>query len=76
MTLMKRPVIIWDGEHLPTGLQNVPPGRYALEAADSPEPLTDDQERGIVEAMDQIDAGQGRSLQDVIDTIRERPRRG
>lgn len=74
--LMKRPIISWDGEHLPSGLLDVPPGVYSLEAADVPEALTGEQEMGISAALAQIDAGEGRTLKDVIDAIRSRPTRG
>lgn len=66
---MEKPIIEWDGEHVPGGLRGLPPGRYQLEPV---EVLTDVEDAGIVEALGEIDAGQGRSLNDVIAEIRGR----
>lgn len=65
----KRLVIEWDGEHLPEALKNAAPGRYALEAL-ADVPLSDDEDAGLRAALDQLDAGQGRSLAEVIQEIR------
>jgi hypothetical protein len=68
-------IIEWDGQHLPDELHTLPPGRYLLEALDDGEPLTADEEAGIVEALTALDAGQGLSLTEVIREIRaHRPR--
>ena len=71
---MGRPVIVWDGEHLPQELGRVPPGRYALEAAADDIPLTEAEDRGIAQAFDQLDAGQGRSVAEVLAELRGRNR--
>ena len=63
-------MFILDGEHLPEGLEQVPPGRYILEAIGDETPLSSDAEEGIFDALRQIDAGEGRSLHEVIEDIR------
>lgn len=62
--------IVWDGEHVPEAMKAMPPGRYVLQPADDDATLTQQEESGIREALDQIDAGQGRSLREVIEDIR------
>lgn len=66
---MKKKVIQWDGKNLPEALKTIPPGQYALEPIDEA-PLTDAQEQGIRDALKQLDAGQGRSLAEVISELR------
>ncbi|MBI3621173.1 MAG: hypothetical protein HY208_03190 [Nitrospirae bacterium] len=65
-------VIEWDGHHLPRQLQELPPGRYAVELIDPP-PLTPQEEEGILAALRQLDAGQGVPLVDVVREIRHTP---
>lgn len=72
---MKRPVIQWDGKNMPRGLSKIPPGRYRLEPADSPLDPSPEEDAGIVKALKQVDAGEGRTLHDVIAEIRSRRRR-
>lgn len=67
---MHKRVISWDGKNLPRGLKDVPPGRYELEPVQDAAPLTEDEERGIQEALAQLDAGMGKSLAEVIREIR------
>lgn len=63
-------IIKWDGSHLPRELQELPPGRYAIESLDSHEPLTPQEEEGILAGLEQLDAGRGIPLADVIREIR------
>ena len=72
---MGKPVIKWDGKHLPKELKKLPPGRYSLEVVQDPTPITKEEERGILKALSQLDAGQGRSLTEVISQIRGRAAR-
>ncbi len=72
---MGKPVIKWDGKHLPKELKRLPPGRYSLEVVQDAEPLTKDETRGILKALRELDAGEGRSLSDVISEIRGRTAR-
>lgn len=67
---MSKPVISWDGKNLPRGLKDVPPGQYVLEAVQEPARLSDEEERGIQEALRQLDAGMGKSLAEVLEEIR------
>lgn len=67
---MEPKVIEWDGSHIPAGLRELPPGRYAIESIDHPTPLTPEEEVGILTGLDQLDAGAGISLADVIREIR------
>lgn len=67
---MSKRVIAWDGKNLPEGLKQVPPGRYALEPIQDPVPLSEEEERGIREALRELDAGKGISLAEVVADIR------
>lgn len=72
---MGKPVIKWDGKHLPKELKQLPPGRYSLEFVQDATALTKDEQRGILKALRKLDAGQGRSLSEVISEIRGRAAR-
>ena len=67
---MKPRVIHWDGSRIPEELRELPPGRYAVEPVDNLSPLTEDEEAGILTGLDQLDAGRGISLADVVREIR------
>ena len=67
---MTKPVIQWDGKTIPEGLKRVPPGEYTLEPVQETSTLTDDEDRGIQSALQQLDAGQGKTLADVVSEIR------
>lgn len=73
--MSKKVMIDWDGEHLPEELRSVPPGRYVLEVVEGEEPLTPEADQGLRDALDQLDAGQGLSLADVVREIRAGARR-
>lgn len=62
-------VIEWDGSHLPKELQKLPPGRYAIEPVDQPEPLTKEEEAGILAGLVELDKGTGIPLSDVVREI-------
>jgi hypothetical protein len=70
---MKPRVIDWDGAHIPPQLCELPPGRYAVEPVDDLRPLSPDEEAGIVAALDELDAGRGTSLTDLVREIRGGP---
>ena len=72
---MGKPVIKWDGKHLPKELKSLPPGRYSLEVVQDTAPLTKEETRGILKALGELDAGEGRSLSEVISEIRGRAAR-
>src|SRR2546427_5062967 len=67
---MKPRVIDWDGSHLPEALRELPPGRYAVEPIDDLPPLTPEEDVGLRAALDQLDAGRGIPLADVVREIR------
>jgi hypothetical protein len=72
MNRMDAMVIEWDGQQVPDELRQLPPGRYVIErAADA---LTPAEDAGIAEALDQLDAGQGIDLADVLRAVRGRRR--
>jgi len=66
----KKLVIEWDGVHVPEALKKAPPGKYVLESVPEHAAVTEEEDDGLREALDQLDAGQGRSLADVIRDIR------
>ena len=69
-------VIRWDGTYISDELRQLPPGRYAVESVDDVPQLTEEGERGILAALDELDGGRGRPLSDVVREIRrELPRR-
>ena len=67
---MKPKVIEWDGTHVPQALRELPPGRYAVEPIDNLPPLTPEEDTGIADGLDQLDAGRGIPLTDVLREIR------
>ncbi len=67
---MQSIVIDWDGVHLPSDLQKLPPGRYIVELVDDVAPLTPQEEDGLIAALDNLDAGQAVPFTDVVRNIR------
>jgi hypothetical protein len=67
---MEPKVIQWDGTHIPKELRELPPGRYAVEPVDRVPPLSAEEEEEILAALDELDAGRGTSLGDVLREIR------
>ena len=67
---MEPKIIKWDGSHLPQELQDLPPGRYAIEPIDFTGSLTTEEEEGILEGLKDLDAGKGILLADIIREIR------
>ena len=55
----------WNGEDLPEGLRELPPGRYVVEAVDEVPALTADEEAGLEEALTSLRQGRGVSAGDV-----------
>jgi hypothetical protein len=72
---MEPKVIEWDGTHLPEALRKFPAGRYAIEPIDQLSPLTEEEESGIVEGLNELDAGRGIPLADVLREIRSSKKR-
>ena len=67
---MESTVIDWDGTHVPSELRKLPPGRYVVEPVDESGHLTREEENGILAALDQLDAGRGIPLTDLVRQIR------
>ena len=63
-------VIDWDGTCIPDALRDLPPGRYAIASVDAPIALTEAEETGISRGLDELDAGRGMPLADVVREIR------
>jgi hypothetical protein len=63
-------IIEWDGAEVPEALRKLPPDRYLVEALDEPGTLTEEQESGLMRAMDQLDAGQDRPLEEALSRVR------
>ncbi len=63
-------VFEWDGSHIPEELKRLPPGRYAIESVDQVATLTEEEEAGILAGLNELDAGRGIPLADVVREIR------
>jgi hypothetical protein len=64
-----RSTLHWNGKDLPEELHDLPPGTYVVESIDQPPLLTDDEEAGLSAALASLQAGQGRTLEQVRQTI-------
>ena len=58
----------------PEELKKLPPGSYAIESVEQVPSLTDEGEQGIASALQELDAGKGISLSDVVNEIRRSSR--
>ncbi|HVE84796.1 MAG TPA: hypothetical protein VND93_18195 [Myxococcales bacterium] len=64
-------IVEWDGEHIPTKLRALPPGRYQIVPLDQAVVLTAEEEAGLEEALASLDAGQeGMTPEQVRDGLR------
>ena len=57
--------IHWNGADLPEKLRDLPAGTYVIEPASELVSLTEDEERGLVEALESLRAGRGISHDEV-----------
>jgi hypothetical protein len=67
---MEAHFIDWDGSHLPSGLQRLPPGRYIVERVDETLEMTEEEDNGIRQALDDMAAGNRVSLEDALAKLR------
>jgi hypothetical protein len=67
---MEPKAIEWDGNHVPAELKSLLPGRYAIEPVDQLGPLSEVEENGILAGLEELDAGRGIPLVDVVSEIR------
>jgi len=58
-------VLKWNGKDLPDKPRSLPEGRYVVEAVDEAPALTPEEEKGLVEALEAIDRGEGESAKQV-----------
>jgi hypothetical protein len=52
-------------QHLPEELRELPAGRYVVEAVDEVPALTEEEDRGLRQALASLQAGKGRSVEQV-----------
>jgi hypothetical protein len=62
-------IIAWDGTGTPEVFRTLPPGRYLIQPADDFAPLTLEEERGLLEAMEALDRGEGIPLEEVLERL-------
>ena len=62
-------VLNWNGTDLPKELQDLPAGRYVVEAVDEAPALEPDDEAGLRQALASLRAGNGRSETQVRQTL-------
>jgi len=62
-------VLHWNGKDIPEELRELPAGTYVVEAVDSVPALTPDEDRGLAEALESLRVGEGRTLDQVRQTI-------
>jgi hypothetical protein len=67
---MPQYVIEWDGTTLPSELRDLPPGRYVMEPLVDDDELTDEEVDGILEAIDEVEAGGGIPWEEVLRELR------
>lgn len=68
--IVRATIIDWDGENLPEGLRLLSPGAYLVEQVEDVRELTPEEEAGIMEALDDLDAGHGIPLEQALREIR------
>jgi hypothetical protein len=62
-------VLNWNGTDLPEELRDLPAGRYVVESADEAPELTENEEAGLQQALASLRSGNGRTLDQVRETI-------
>ena len=59
-------ILNWNGKDVPDELRSLPAGQYVVEAvAEVPPELTPEEEKGLRDAIAEIEAGKGESPEDV-----------
>jgi hypothetical protein len=58
-------VLTWNGKDLPEELRELPAGRYIVEAVDEVPALTEEEDRGLRQALASLQAGKGRATEQV-----------
>ena len=62
-------VVRWNGRDVPEELKDLPAGTYVVEAVDDAPVLTDEQDAGLQRALESLERGRGRSVDEVRATI-------
>jgi hypothetical protein len=62
-------VLHWNGKDIPEELRELPAGTYVVETVDSAPALTPDEDQGLAEALASLRAGEGRTVEQVRQTI-------
>ena len=62
--------IDWDGTHLPEGLRLLPPGTYLVQFVEDIHELPPEEDAGIREALDSIEAGHGIPYEEAMRELR------
>lgn len=65
-------ILNWDGRSMPEALTKLPPGQYFVEQIEGAPDLTPEEERGILDALDSLDRGEGYSLSEVLASMRDK----
>lgn len=55
--MAKSVVVEWNGQDVPDGLRELPAGRYVLAAVDEAVVLSDDEDRGLIVALESSQKG-------------------
>jgi hypothetical protein len=61
-----------DGTHLPNELRELPPGRYVVAPVDGEIELSEEEDAAVRHGLDQAEAGQVVSYEQVMRKLRER----
>lgn len=69
---MRATLIDWDGTHVPEDLRKLPPGRYLVSDPYRDDEITEEEEAGVLLAIEEMEAGHVIPLEDVIREIRAR----
>lgn len=62
-------VLYWNGKDIPDELRELPAGTYVVEPVDDAASLTGEEEQGIAQALSSLRAGNGRTSDQVRQTI-------
>ena len=62
-------VLHWNGKDIPEELRELPAGTYVVEAVETAPALTADEDQGLADALASLRAGEGRTVDQVRQTI-------
>ena len=64
--------IDWDGKHVPKAFRRLPPGTYLIQFVEDIHKLTPEEDAGIREALDDLEAGHGIPYDEAMRELRAR----